>query len=155
MEFRVGDKVKCIENNANIKEGEILEVSELHEYIECNQKSNTGHCNATIYLSGKDKFGISFEGKHVYQRNYELISRTENFIENKQMEKKIYTVLTANKKTGKTKKDLVVADNEQEAILKAFGVDAENTFIKVTEEGKYVEDKPVSAVLVKAEKKQE
>ena len=152
MEFRVGDKVKCIKSAYDIKEGQILEVSNLED-IENDQKSNTGHNDATIYLTGKDRYDNSFEGKHVYERYFEFVSRNENFIKQTKMEKKIYEVLTANKKTGKTKKEIVVADSEQSAILKAFGVDADNTFIKVTEEGKYEEEKPVQAVIVKEEKK--
>jgi len=92
--------------------------------------------------------------KYTYS-HFELVTeaKEENFIKNKKMEKKIYEVLTANKKTGETKKEIVVADDEQSAILKAFGVDAENTYIKVKEEGKYTEEKPVQAVIVKEDKK--
>ncbi len=101
-----------------------------------------------IDLIVEDKLEISW-----FCGRFRPIKDNFNVSKNKKMEKKIYTVLTVNKKTGKTKKEIVVSDNEQSAILKAFGVDADNTFIKVTEEGKYVEEKPVQAVLVKEEKK--
>lgn len=137
MEFRVGDKVRRIASSyANMEFGDIgiiESVSGCGEYIFLEEFPSDGH----------------------NYKNLELVPDNNNSIKPKKMEKKIYEVLTVNKKTGKTKKELVVADNEQSAILKAFGVDAENTFIKVTEEGKYAEEKPVSAVIVKEDKKKE
>ena len=152
MEFKVGDKVKCVKENGNVKVGEVVEVSKFYENSDSN-KSNTGHDKATIFISGTNLEGDGFTNKHVYQKYFELIPNETNSMSNKKMEKKIYEVLTANKKTGETKKEMVVADDEQSAILKAFGVDAENTYIKVKEEGKYTEEKPVQAVIVKEEKK--
>lgn len=67
--------------------------------------------------------------------------------------KTIYQVLVVNKKTGVAEKEKTLsADNEQQAILKTFGVDAENTFIKVTEVGSYEEDKPLKAIIEKPTK---
>lgn len=65
-------------------------------------------------------------------------------------EKKIISVLVVNKKTGVTEKELnVVSDNEQNAILKAFGCDTENLFIKTTIQGIFTEEKPSECILKK------
>ncbi|GAH59052.1 unnamed protein product [marine sediment metagenome] len=70
--------------------------------------------------------------------------------------KTIYNVLIVDKKTGETTKDeKVTAGNEQQAILKTFGVDADNSFIKITELGTYEEDKPIKAVIETEEKPKE
>jgi hypothetical protein len=67
------------------------------------------------------------------------------------MEKKVFSVLVMDKKTGKVikKDDAVLATTEQDALLKAFGVDAEDSFIKIQEVGKFEVKEPVQAVLVK------
>ena len=80
-----------------------------------------------------------------------LIQETPSKDVNKMDTKKIYSVLILNKKTGETTKDVkVTADNEQEAILKTFGVDAKNTFIKIEELGSYEEEK-IRKVIVETE----
>ncbi len=76
-----------------------------------------------------------------------------SLLPNEKMEKTIFKVLAVSKKTNDVVKNKVVtSENEQSAILKAFGVSTEKLFIKVTEMGKYTEDKPIKAVLVKEEK---
>lgn len=92
----------------------------------------------------------------VYYKELTLVEE-EKLIGNENMDKKIIRVLVVDKKTGKVKKnETVVANDEQSAILKAFGVDAENSFVKTTVEGEFKEDKPVTAILVKeATKKKE
>ena len=91
-----------------------------------------------------------------YKGIFELIDeQKQNSPSNnvKMTKKTIYQVIAVNKKTGETtKNETITADNEQQAILKTFGVDAENTFIKTTEVGTYEEDKPLKAVLEKEEK---
>ena len=87
---------------------------------------------------------------------YELVKSVSDSksLSNITMEKKVYNVLIVDKKTGKTdKNEVVVAGDEQTAILKAFGVDSADVFIKVTEQGSFKEEKPVEAILVKEEKK--
>ncbi len=140
MEFKVGDKVRRIKNldgnywrsccKSSGKTG-----NEIFEVIKVNDKG--------IYLKDLKEYDFGFV-------NFELVN-SKSLQET--MEKKIYKVLVINKKTGDTDKNQVVtAENEQSAILKAFGVDVENVFIKITEEGSYTEDKPVTAVLVKETK---
>ena len=141
MEFKVGDEVRRKQehlssanwNTKTINEGKdprgIFKISEIDD------KQYLGFEN--------------FESESVAWNSgrFELVNSKSL---HKTMEKKIYQVLVVNKKTGDVEKDeVVVAVNEQSAILKAFGVDAENVFIKTTEEGSYTEDKPVTAVLVK------
>jgi len=97
--------------------------------------------------------GISW---NLHQKEIELVKEVEEektpSKNVKMTTKKIYSVLIVDKKTGvATKDEKVIAANEQEAILKAFKVDAENTFIKVEELGSYEEEKPVQAILVKQE----
>ena len=103
-------------------------------------------------------FGYGFDyswrniWKNEYEGEFELIDEKKQNSPSKNVmtTKTIYEVLAVNKKTGKTeKKETHSADNEQQAILKTFGVDAENMFIKVAEVGKYEEDKPLRAVIEK------
>lgn len=69
------------------------------------------------------------------------------------MERKVMKVLVMNKKTQKVEKDVtVIADTEQQAVLKAFGVNTEDLFIRIEEIGKFEEEKRVNAVIVKEEK---
>jgi len=148
MEFNKGDKVvrndvvkQSGEYGITTKDAGVMEVEDI------NSENNE------IQL----KVGRDNGGYWVDEKYFELANTESNVINSKSlqktMEKKIYKVLAVNKKTSAVEKDeVVVAVNEQSAILKAFGVDAENVFIKTTEEGSYTEDKPVTAVLVKETK---
>jgi len=142
FKFKVGDKIKRINSNVNqFKRGEIVEVI---------RDISTEDGTDFIYFKKSDGLEESCYVKNVELVNVELLNSKSLY---KTMEKKIYNVLVVNKKTGKVDKNQVVsAENEQSAILKAFGVDVENVFIKIKEEGSYTEDKPVTAVLVKGTK---
>ena len=137
FKYKVGDKIRRINGSVNqFKLGEVAEVindistTEGDEYIYFKKPNGTEHS--------------------CYIKNVKLVNSKSL---HKTMEKKVYNVLVIDKKTGKTDKNLVVtAENEQSAILKAFGVDVENVYIKITEEGSYTEDKPVTAILVKETK---
>lgn len=132
-EFKVGDKVKRVNNGSNngFQIGEIGTIIEILESGYANVKRETGE------VSNKNSC-----------KNLELVEETPSKNVCKMTKKTIYNVLIVDKKTGKTTKDeKVTAANEQQAILKTFGVDAENTFIKITELGTYEEDKPIKAVI--------
>ena len=138
MEFKYkkGDKLRCIESHSYYHVGDEVNVV----------SQDIGSWNEPVYTMSN---GI--QEHQVYERNFWTLVNSKSL--QKTMEKKIYKVLAVNKKTSAVEKDeVVVAVNEQSAILKAFGVDAENVFIKTTEEGAYTEDKPVTAVIVKENK---
>jgi len=139
--YNVGDRVRRVKNGD--QNGFCLgDVGKIEE----------GH------LSGTDNYySIKLESGELSVDNFE--GNLELEFENSpsknvtKMKKTIYHVLAVDKKTGKEVKNVTIsADNEQQAILKAFDVDAENTFIKATEVGSYEEDKPLKAVLEKPQK---
>ena len=118
-------------------------------------RNNIGTLSTYETSSQNDQFGYGFDTlwdtswKEKYDGEFELIdeeSPSENV--NKMTKKTIYHVIAVDKKTGKTtKNETISADNEQQAIIKAFGVDAENTFIKKSEVGDYEEQKPQKVVI--------
>ncbi len=127
--FKVGDRVKRICDSHNgVHVGDI----------------------GTIICIREDAIDLDVGDGHMPSK-LELIEEKEETPSkdvNKMTTKRIYSVLILDKKTGETKKDVkVTADNEQEAILKTFGVDAENTFIKIEELGSYQEDKPKKVII--------
>ena len=137
-EFNVGDKVKRVDHGSNngFQIGEIGTIIEIQRPGYVNVRLKTGE--------------VSNENAC---ENLELVEKAPSNV-CKMTKKVIYNVLIVDKKTGKTiKDDKVTADNEQQAILKTFGVDAENTFIKITELGSYEEDKPIKAVIEEKPKK--
>jgi len=140
MEFKVGDRVKVSKDNTfNVKSFPVGKIG-IIDIIDTT---------ITPYRIKFEEGGVGWVNR------VELVTETEINSKSlhKTMEKKVYNVLVVNKKTGKTDKNQVVtAENEQSAILKAFGVDVESVFIKIKEEGSYTEDKPVTAVLVKETK---
>jgi hypothetical protein len=137
-EWKKGDKLKCINNTGN----NLLEIGKIYTSCE-NVFTNNSETTITI----------SFEGKEIesFVRRLEKIEAFEiQTIQPKtnKMEKKVYNVLVVNKKTSAVEKNVtVVAENEQAAILKAFGVDAENVYIRTDEKGKFEETKPQTVVL--------
>ena len=138
FKYKVGDKLKCIDSNCSFNVGDIVTVS---------SQSTKGEYNEPVI----EVYDNKRHNVEVYERDYWELVNSKSL--HKTMEKKVFSVLVISKKTGKTEKNQVVsAENEQSAILKAFGVDVENVFIKITEEGSYTEDKPVTAVLVKETK---
>jgi len=135
FKFKVGDKLRCMYDNSSFAVGDEVTVKKQ-------------------IISGSEPilqvYNETDETK-VYERDFWELINSKSL--HKTMEKKVFNVLVVNKKTGKVDKNQVVsAENEQSAILKAFGVDVENVFIKIKEEGSYTEDKPVTAVLVKENK---
>ena len=142
-EFKVGDKVIISEKNN-------------HESKFNGRKGIISKMDTSSIPYRVDVYKKDYEGQYCWSECVEHIDEEkQELIENETMEKKVIKVLAVNKKTGKVEKnETVVADGEQTAILKAFGVDADSMYIKTTEEGTFKEDKPVSAVIVKAPKKQ-
>jgi hypothetical protein len=130
MEFKVGDKVRCVTDverySSHCKKGDIFTID---------------HFDGDL-VRHKERWGIYFA-------DLELVSNNSNFKENK-MEKKVFNVLVVDKKTGKqTKNESVVAISSQDALLKAFDVDAENVFVDIKEVGKFEVNEPVQAIIVK------
>jgi len=149
MEFKVGDKVRAKGNIDGVdltgKIGKVISVKKESSQpyaVEFDEEFSKGHSCESRGKNGYCRWATIDE--------LELINSKSL---HKTMEKKVYNVLIVSKKTGKVNKHQIVsAENEQSAILKAFGVDVENVFIKITEEGSYTEDKPVTAILVKESK---
>jgi len=156
MEFKEGDKVKYL----GTKYGKTGEEWESYFGKYGIKKGSIGVIS--VYEDSENIF-VEDDGRPtnsgcLYECDLELFN--EGILDSKSlhktMEKKIFNVLVVNKKTGAVdKRKVVVAENEQSAILKAFGVDVENVFIKITEEGSYTEEKPVNAIIVKEPKKAE
>ena len=143
MEFNIGDVVKRQDKH-------------MYEH-DCSAEWSDYHGRgeytvAEVYCGGGH---IKVEGDNERWWNmckFDLVS-SANSILKKTMRKRIYRVLIVDKKSGKTTKDeAVVAETEQQAILKSFGVDSENTFIRVSEVGDFEEEKPITAVIVKEPK---
>ena len=142
-------KARTIEDFRSIPRGTTLFFG-----IDSNHISTYNRYTDEKNVSLKYSFDYSFCGywKSEYVGEFELIETPSNNI-CKMTTKKIYSVLILDKKKGTTTKDAkVTAANEQEAILKTFGVDAENTFIKIVELGEYEEDKPIKAIIETIEK---
>ena len=140
FKFKIGDKLKVIEKSALFDVGEI---------VICNKGIDTDNGDFVVDIFLPDgNYSSNWKVKR-----FELIEKKSPSKNVSKMKKTIYHVIAVDKKTGKTtKNETISADNEQQAILKAFGVDAENTFIKTTEVGDYEEDKPLKAVLEKPAK---
>jgi len=132
--FKVGDRVRRIKGKHRGMsigdEAKVMEVSGSHVYLE---EYNDGHDPENLEL--------------IEEQSLTPLKETK-------MKRKIIRVLAVDKKTNKVlKNESVVAENEQSAILKAFGVDVESVYIKTTDEGEYTETKPTSVVLEKEIKK--
>ncbi len=107
------------------------------------------------YLTHDSNNNDSHFNDHAYKEvsASEILGISDFNFEKNTMQKKVYKVLIINKKTSKTiKNENVVAVDEQQALLKVFDVDAENSFIKIEEEGSF-EVKETSTVILKEEKK--
>ena len=140
--FRSGDKLRVVDPSSMFKNGEIVTCQ-----TDIDSNDGSDYVNVTL-LDGNSIGGWCVS--RFEKANDKENSPSKNVTK---MKKTIYHVLAVDKKTGmETKNVTISADNEQQAILKAFGVDAENTFIKATEEGTYEEDKPLKAVLEKPKK---
>ena len=129
MEFKVGDRAECISASCNFDKGEQVIVTKIRDDE-----------------NGRKTFEVSSDRKkeiHQYQDAYKLIE-SSNTLQTTKMEKIVYNVLVVNKRTSNVEKDeTVVASNEKEAILRAYGV---------TERSKFIEDKPQQVVMEKEKK---
>lgn len=153
MEFKVGDKVR---RKINSESGH-RSIWEGGKYNGVKFDPNGTYTIKGIFnnMSGGSSFLLEeiIDTNGWYSDLFELVS-SEEVNSNTNMEKKVFNVLVVDKKTGKESKNLsVIALTEQDALLKAFGVEAENLFIKTTELGKFEVKEPVQAVLVEKDKK--
>ena len=148
--FKIGDRVKCVKGGCGLayeEIGNIFRITSIGKY-----SNETGY-------SIEPKKGNSLTGSHSGMCGESGFEIVESYIQLNKQEAKMTTkrminVLAVNKKSGKIEKDItVVAENEQEAILKAFGIDVENVGIHTTVRGEYEERKP-QTVIVEKEKKQ-
>jgi len=155
--FKVGDKVRKKSDETNycteISIGSTgifmgLDSSEDYAGVEWdNPDFRTHNCGVSINCDPN-------KGKWVKVEDLELVKSNQlNTMEDKMTTKTVYNVLVVNKKTGEVEKDdTVVASNEREAILKAYGVDIENVVFKITQRVEYEEEKPKTVVLEKSAK---
>ncbi len=148
--MNVGDRVKCVKEYDNIVVGMTGKIASNDGQIGVIWDNfNSGHND----VEGSEDNNSYF----VDEVNIEVISSVEEkspLTKLKMTNKKIIKVLAVDKKTSKVLKNVsVVAENEQTAILKAFGVDVEKVYINTTEEGDFEEEKPVSVIMDKAEAK--
>mgnify|MGYP001566253892 CR=1 FL=1 len=156
QEFKLGDKVKVVENvdGTNLA-GKIATIVYVYEDssslwgygLEFSEKlpNSDGH---TVNGKYKDGFG-RFSKK---SDKLELINSIE--LQGGKMTKKVvYNVLAVNKKNGKVVKDeTVVAEGERNAILQAFGVNVDSLVFSVTARTEFEEDKPQKVIVEKETK---
>ena len=142
MEFNIGDTVKRkVEYRNDSDEG--YSWSDYH---------GTGEYEISVVHNDGYHMRVENDNYHWWVGNKFENVESANSILTKTMDKKVFKVLIVDKKTGKTTKDeAVIAETEQQAILKAFGVDSENAYIKVDEVGNFKEEKPITAIIVKNE----
>lgn len=161
MEFKKGDIVTFIGCTERVPDDYKYESDGINSNLIIHGSITWDGKNAEVIGIYNDFVVVGYNGKDGSQymqlgfapEQLRLISNSKS-LSNITMEKKVYNVLIVNKKTGETdKNEVVVAGDEQTAILKAFGVDSADVFIKVTEQGSFKEEKPVEAILVKEEKK--
>ena len=127
--FKVGDKIRMLKDCGTMLIGNIYVVEEDVSGLVVNKPNSSEIC--------------------FHKEKWQLISNQLNTQEeNMGKTKTVYNVLTVNKKTGEVDKDeTVVADNESEAILKAYGVPVENLAFDVKERTTFTEEKPQTVVL--------
>ncbi len=143
FEWKEGDKLEVIEDYGVLVKGEIHTANEDVCTDDENYTPNATCPKGEIYQFYVMRF-----------RKVESKEQSLTPFKKTKMNKKIIKVLAVDKKTSKVLKNIsVVAENEQTAILKAFGVDVEKVYIKTTEEGDFEEEKPVKVILDKAETK--
>ena len=143
MEFKVGDKVRRLKNWKELGginwDSFVTFPSSLGEYDVYTIKG----------ISGKTIFLAERPGDWSMNK-FELVTNTTETLKNKMVTKKVFNVLSINKKTGEIDKDsTIVADEEKQAILKVYGVDVDNLTFKVTERTTYEEDKPQTVIVEK------
>ena len=131
-----------------------MKVGDKVRRIKCDKSGFQIGDTATIVSLNGDRVYVNIDGKgnEVYSslEYLEPIGKSP-LTKQKMTTKKIIKVLAVDKKTGEVLKNTsVVAENEQTAILKAFGVDVEKVYIKTTEEGEFEEEKPVKVIMDKS-----
>ena len=146
-DFKIGDKVRRIEEYRHNSWKEHCEkfnckIDDIFELTSYNTH------NISINMNGN----ISADWD-TYK--FELVSSPElNTIGGNMTTKVVYNVLSVNKKTGKVDKDeTVVAEDERQAILKAYGVDVDNLTFSVTSRTTFEEQKPQTVIVENAAKK--
>ncbi|MEK6881962.1 MAG: hypothetical protein AABY22_20255 [Nanoarchaeota archaeon] len=145
-EFKVGDKVRRIGSyqvgswpeycdKYNCKEDDVFEITKIFSD------------NITLNMNGHIE-----DNWDAYK--FELVSSPElNNIGGNMTTKVVYNVLSVNKKTGRVDKDeTVVAEDERQAILKAYGVDVDNLTFSVTSRTTFEEQKPQTVIVENAKK---
>lgn len=163
MEFNVGDKVTFVNNseghvssNYKTESDGVDECLIIHGSITWNNETAevVGISNGFIIVNFVNEDNARHTQLGFWDHDLKLVE-ANSILKQKMTQKRIYRVLIVDKKSGKTNKDeVVVAETEQQAILKAFGVDSANSFISVKEEGNFEEEKPITAILVKEPKKE-
>ena len=133
MELKIGDKVRRIVGTyEGMHVGDIVTIRGIVGQIIFLNEYSHGHESTNFKKVGNEN--------------------SPDVLKEKMANKKVIKVLVVNKITGKVlKNESVVAENEQTAILKAFGVDVEKVYIKTTEEGEFEEEKPVKVIMDKPE----
>ena len=156
MEFTYGDRVKRTSNITGFYNGVAVGETGTFKGVYPDDRNYVAveWDNPPQNYDGGDCDGMCSHSNGCWMKSEDLtlLSQENSILENK-MEKKVYRVLVVDKKTGEATKNVVVAaESEQSAILKAFGCDGENAFLKTELLGSYIEDKPINAVIVKQEK---
>ena len=146
MEFKIGDRIRCKKGFQTRSSGE-------SNYGGAGYEENMEFTIDRI-TEGSKKLGMQIIWSDkvnggVYSNALELIKEDSKFPANT-MNKKVIKVLVFNKKSGKIEKEeTVTAVDESQAVLKAYGVDLDNTQIKTTVLDEY--DEPAKPMVVKVE----
>lgn len=143
MEFKVGDIIKMKGNCTGGTKGEIYEIG-INKSGELAIKLNNDYMGCTC--SGNDT-----QHSHCL---WELISSKEQkILPENTMKKKVIQVIVVNKKSGKVEKnETVTAQDENQAVLKAYGVNLEDVQIKTNVIDEYEETAKQVPVEVKVTK---
>lgn len=146
-EWNKGDKLEviasiphCIIYDMGIRDGDI---------VISNQSVFSNDENYSIEVFSEDKNQKDIFICKVY-RLKKISSIELNKLGGNMTKKTVFNVLVVNKKTGNIEKDVnVVAEEERQAILKAYKIDVEKLSFTVTERTTYEEQKPQTVILEK------
>lgn len=153
-EFKVGDKVRRKEAYWD---------SDYYTWIKIADKYKiTKDSILRIYTITGDIISLSFKGvvmdiiswsPTAFADRFDLVSTELNNLGGNMTKKTVFNVLVVNKKTGKIDKDVtVVAEDERQAILKAYKIEVEKLAFTVTERTTFTEEKPQTVILAKESK---
>ena len=139
MEFKVGDRVRCIKPNAN-RGCSGAGWQEGFEFV-INRISDETNDSAIVWPE---------KGSGIYTYAIEIVSSENSSFTKHTMEKKVYRVLVIDTKTENVIEKLVVANDEKFAFFKA-GKDLkeDETKVVITQIATFEVKEPVQAVLVK------